>query len=209
MEHVQTFQLKKKNHLWTKIQNIRVQSKKDKILKGCDPVNVLDCSETWKFHGRKKIYLRAVRIFEKFHSKKSLTISFSFLKATPLFPFAFLVYYGSLLCMCGDGCRDLKVWGCCAGQLLPGHVTVTQPHPLAERLPKIIIRSQTPQNTPLDVGLPTRNTRSRLIHKNTGTSTPHQEAYRTHWTNFSHWGQKRKIVGTMNLQPVKRRPPTQ
>ena len=32
------------------------------------------------------------------------------------------------------------------------------PHPLAERLPKIIIRSQTPQNTPLDVVLPTRKT---------------------------------------------------
>ena len=34
--------------------------------------------------------------------------------------------------------------------------TGTQPHPLAERLPKIIIRSQTPQNTLLDVVLPER-----------------------------------------------------
>ena len=32
--------------------------------------------------------------------------------------------------------------------------TGTQAHPLAERLPKIIIRSQTPQNTPPDVVLP-------------------------------------------------------
>ena len=32
--------------------------------------------------------------------------------------------------------------------------TGTQPHPLAERLPKIIIRPQTPQNTPPDVDLP-------------------------------------------------------
>ena len=32
--------------------------------------------------------------------------------------------------------------------------TGTQHHPLAERLPKIIIRSQTPQNTPLDAVLP-------------------------------------------------------
>ena len=32
--------------------------------------------------------------------------------------------------------------------------TGTQPHPLAERLPKIIIRSQTPQNTPLDAVCP-------------------------------------------------------
>ena len=45
--------------------------------------------------------------------------------------------------------------------------TGTQPHPLAERLPKIIIRSQTPQNTPPDAVLPTRNTRSNLIHQNT------------------------------------------
>ena len=34
--------------------------------------------------------------------------------------------------------------------------TGTQTHPLAERLPKIIISSQTPQNTPPDVALPTR-----------------------------------------------------
>ena len=52
--------------------------------------------------------------------------------------------------------------------------------PLAERLPKIIIRSQTPQNTPLDTVLPTRKTRSSLIHQNTGTSPLHQETYTTH-----------------------------
>ena len=48
--------------------------------------------------------------------------------------------------------------------------TGTQSHPLAERLPKIIIRSQTPQNTPLYAVLPTRRTRSSLIHQNTGNS---------------------------------------
>ena len=47
--------------------------------------------------------------------------------------------------------------------------TGTQPHPLAERLPKILIRSQTPKNTPTDVDLPTRKTRSTLSHQNTGT----------------------------------------
>ena len=47
--------------------------------------------------------------------------------------------------------------------------TGTQPHPLAESLPKIIIRSQTLQNTPSDMVLPTRKTRSSLIHQNTGT----------------------------------------
>ena len=34
--------------------------------------------------------------------------------------------------------------------------TRTEHHPLAERLPKITLSSQTPQNTPLDTALPTR-----------------------------------------------------
>ena len=55
--------------------------------------------------------------------------------------------------------------------------TGTQTHPLAERLPKIIIRPQTPQNTPPDMDLPTRMTRSSFIHQNKGTSRLHQEAY--------------------------------
>ena len=83
----------------------------------------------------------------------------------------------------------------------------TQPYPLAERLPKIIIRSQTPHNTPPDTVLPTRKT--RLMHQSTGTSLLHQEDYTTHWTNLSHWGQTPKTMGTTNLQPVKRRPQTQ
>ena len=70
--------------------------------------------------------------------------------------------------------------------------TGAQPHPLAEKLPKIIIRSQTPQNTPPDAVLPTRNTRSSLILQNIGTSTLHQEAYTTHWTNLTHWRQTSK-----------------
>ena len=82
-----------------------------------------------------------------------------------------------------------------------------KPHPFAERLPKIIRRPQTPQNTPPGVDLPTRKTRSSLIHQNTGTSPIHQEAYTTHWTNLSHWGQIPKTTGTTNLQPAKRRPP--
>ena len=86
--------------------------------------------------------------------------------------------------------------------------TGTQHHPLAERLPKIIKRSQTPQNTLPDVDLPTRKTRSSLIHQNTGTSPHHQEAYTTHWTNLRHWGQTPKTTGTTNLQPAKRRPQT-
>ena len=68
-----------------------------------------------------------------------------------------------------------------AGQLMSKtSKTGTQPHPLAERLPKIIIRQQTRQNTPPVVHLPTRKTRSSLIHQNTSTSPLHQEAYTTH-----------------------------
>lgn len=48
-----------------------------------------------------KIYLRTLCSFEKFHRKKTLTISFSFLKATPLSLY-FLNSYGSLLCTCED-----------------------------------------------------------------------------------------------------------
>ena len=87
--------------------------------------------------------------------------------------------------------------------------TGTQPHPLAERLPKIIIRPQTPQNTPQVMNLPTRTTRSSLIHQNTGTSPLHQETYTTHWPNPSHWGQTPETTGTTNLQHAKRRPKTQ
>ena len=87
--------------------------------------------------------------------------------------------------------------------------TGTQTHALAERLPKIILSSHTPQNTPPDAVLPTRKTRSSLIHQNTGTSPLHQEAYTTHWTKLMHWGQTPKTTGTMNLQPAKRRPQTQ
>ena len=87
--------------------------------------------------------------------------------------------------------------------------TGTQPHPLAQRLPKIILSSQTPQNTPLDTVLPTRKTRSSLTHQNTGTSPLHQEAYTSHWTNLTHLGQIPNTTGTTNLQPAKRRPQIQ
>ena len=55
--------------------------------------------------------------------------------------------------------------------------TGTQSHPLAERLPKIILSSQTSQNTLPDIALPTRTTSSSPTHEKTGTSPFHQEAY--------------------------------
>ena len=57
--------------------------------------------------------------------------------------------------------------------------TGTQLSPLAEKVPKIIIRSQTPQNTPQDIVLPIRKTRANLTHQNTPTSPLHHEAYTT------------------------------
>ena len=87
--------------------------------------------------------------------------------------------------------------------------TGTQPHPLEERLPKIILRSQTLQNTPLDAALPTRKKRSSPTYQNTGTSPLHQEAYTSHWTNLTHWGQTPKTMENTNLQPAKRRSQTQ
>ena len=80
--------------------------------------------------------------------------------------------------------------------------TGTQPHPLAERMPKIIIRSQIPQNTPPDVVLPTRKTRSSLIHQNSGTSPssrkPTQHTEQTLPTGGRH--QKQRELRTCSLQ---------
>ena len=80
--------------------------------------------------------------------------------------------------------------------------TATQPHPLEERLPKIIIRSQAPQNTPSDMVLPIRKTRSSLIHQNTGTSPstrkPTQPTEPTLGTGDRH--QNQRELQTCNLR---------
>ena len=80
--------------------------------------------------------------------------------------------------------------------------TGTQPHPLAERLPKIIIRPRTTQNTPPDVDLSTRKTRCSLIHQNTGSSPLHQEAYTPTETTLATGGrhQKQQELWTRSLQ---------
>ena len=49
-----------------------------------------------------------------------------------------------------------------------------------QRVPKIVVSAQTPQNTPPDEVLLTRKKISSLVHQNTGTSPLHQEAYTTH-----------------------------
>ena len=88
--------------------------------------------------------------------------------------------------------------------------TGTQTHPSAERLSKVVLSLQTPQNTPPDVTLPVRGKRSSSTHQNAGTRPSHQEAYTSHWTNnLTHWGQIPEARGTTTLQPAERRPQTQ
>ena len=78
--------------------------------------------------------------------------------------------------------------------------TGTQTHPLADRLPKIIISSQTPQKTPLDVVLPTRKTRSSL--QNTGSSPLHRKPMQSTEPTLATGGrhQKQWELRTCSLQ---------
>ena len=66
--------------------------------------------------------------------------------------------------------------------------TGTQPHPSADRLSKVILSSQIPQNTPPDMALPFRRKRLNSTHQSTGTSPSHQEAYTSPWTSLIHQG---------------------
>ena len=52
--------------------------------------------------------------------------------------------------------------------------TGTQIHPSADRLQKVILSSQTPQNTPPDMALPIRGKRLSSTHQNTGMWKPTQ-----------------------------------
>ena len=52
--------------------------------------------------------------------------------------------------------------------------TRTHSYPLEDRLPNIILSSQTPQNTPPDAALPTKMTRSSPTYQNTGSSPLHR-----------------------------------
>ena len=61
--------------------------------------------------------------------------------------------------------------------------TGTQTHPSAHRQPKVILSSQTPQNTPPDKALLIRRKRLSSNQQNAGTNPSHQEAYTRHWTN--------------------------
>ena len=83
--------------------------------------------------------------------------------------------------------------------------TGTQTHPSADRLPKVILSPQTPQNTPPDMALLIRGVRTSFNHKNTDTSPSNQKAYTSHWTKLVHWGYTPEARGNKTLQPAEGR----
>ena len=56
--------------------------------------------------------------------------------------------------------------------------TGTQTHKSADRLLKVVLSPQTPQNTPLDVALPMRGERSYFNHQNTSSYHSHQDLHK-------------------------------
>ena len=77
--------------------------------------------------------------------------------------------------------------------------TGTQPHLSADSLPKVLLSSQKPQNTPPDVALPFRGKRFSSTHQRAGTSPSHQEAYTGTWTNLTHQGADNKSKRNYDL----------
>ena len=64
--------------------------------------------------------------------------------------------------------------------------TGTETNSSADRLPKVVLSSQTPQNTLPDVALPFRGKRLSSTYQSAGTSPSHQEAYRSPRINLTH-----------------------
>lgn len=84
----------------------------------------------------------------------------------------------------------------------------TQHQPSEDRLHKVILSSQTPQNTPLDRTLSFRGIRSSSTHHRTFTIPFHQEAYKNPWTNFIHHGADTKSKKNCDSSAWERRPQT-
>ena len=61
-----------------------------------------------------------------------------------------------------------------------------QSHPSAYKLSKVLLTQQSPINTPLDILLLTRGTKSHSTYQWEVTSPTYQEAYTSPWTNFIH-----------------------
>ena len=64
----------------------------------------------------------------------------------------------------------------------------TQPHTSADRLPKAVLISKPPLDTPLYTALSTRGTRPSSTHKWAGTSPSQQEACTRPRANLTHQG---------------------
>ena len=77
---------------------------------------------------------------------------------------------------------------------------------LVDRLSKVILSSQTCQNTPVDTVLHIRRKKLSSTHWKTNTSPSSQEAYTSHWTNLIHQGQRPESRGTTILQSMEKRP---
>ena len=84
--------------------------------------------------------------------------------------------------------------------------TGTQPQPSADRLPKVVLSSQTLQNTPLDTALPFRGKRLSSTHQSAGTSPSHQEAYTSPWSNLTHQGADNRSKRNYDPTACRRRP---
>ena len=54
-------------------------------------------------------------------------------------------------------------------------------------------------NHPLTQLCPSEGHKLASFHQNTGTSPSQHEAFISHWTNLTHWGQRPKTKGTMTL----------
>ena len=67
-----------------------------------------------------------------------------------------------------------------------------------DRLPKVVLSSQPPQNTPRDKDLPTRGTRPNSTDQRASTSPSHQEACTSPWINLTH--QKQEELRSCSLQ---------
>ena len=78
----------------------------------------------------------------------------------------------------------------------------TQPHPSADRLPKVVLSLQSPLNTPVDMALPTRGTTPSSPHQWADTSLSYQEACTSPWTNLTNTGQTSGARGSTILQPA-------
>ena len=71
---------------------------------------------------------------------------------------------------------------CSAGK--PQAKQPTQPHASENRLPKVILNSQPPQNIAFDIALHTRGIRPSSTHQRVGTSP----SYTGPWINLTHQG---------------------